>query len=273
MPPLISCLMVTQPGREPLIRKAIACFRRQTYEHRELIIVHDACSDTDAFGQFLQEEAAARIVRSEPGRTLGELRNLAIEHANGELVCQWDDDDQYHPDRLLRQWEAMCESQADACFLASQLHYFVRSRDLYARDSGRRGIEGTVMHRRRLPVRYPAMGKEEDTVFMRNLASHGNTTVLSGAPWLYLRVYHGSNTWDEKHHRGMMRSAWDVNLLRQWQNEITTHIDSYEIALPVTVRGRNGRAFSIPSFTANEGVPPLTDRLTAGPTARACADS
>ena len=39
MKPLISCLMVTQPGRETTIRKALACFRRQTYEPRELVVV------------------------------------------------------------------------------------------------------------------------------------------------------------------------------------------------------------------------------------------
>ncbi len=274
MPPLISCLMVTQPGRATLIQKAVACFHRQTYEQRELVIVHDSHSNADAFGQFLQTEIeSARIVSAEPGRTLGELRNVAIEQAKGELVCQWDDDDQYHPDRLKRQSDAMRESQADACFLASQLHYFAESRDLYARDMGRRGIEGTVMHRRRLPARYPAMGKEEDTVFMRNLASHSSTTVLHGAPWLYLRVFHGNNTWDEKHHRGMMRSAWDVTLLRQWQDDIVTHIESYDIDHPVTVRGRNGRAFSISTPTISKGVLPPTDSLIAGPTARACAGS
>lgn len=162
MKPLISCLMVTQPGREPLIRKAIACFHHQTYEPRQLVIVHDApveaARHADPFEQFLQAEATfARIVHAERGKSLGELRNMAVAAAEGDLVCQWDDDDQYHPDRLMRQWEALEEAKADACFLASQLHYFAQSRELYVRDTRRVGIEGTVMHRRGLPVRYPAV--------------------------------------------------------------------------------------------------------------------
>jgi glycosyltransferase involved in cell wall biosynthesis len=243
--------MVTQPGREPLIRKALACFRQQTYEHRELVVVHDAprqsSDQADSFERFLQTEMkSVRIVSIEPGRSLGELRNLAIESAKGELVCQWDDDDQYHPNRLARQWEAMFDAKADACFLASQLHYFARSRELFVRDTGRRGIEGTVMHRRDLPVRYPAMGKEEDTVFMHELVKRFSTTVLHGDPWLYLRVFHGSNTWDEGHHRRMMRSAWDVGLLRTWKEEITRQMVSYDVERPVTIRGRDGRAFGMP---------------------------
>ncbi len=249
MKPLISCLMVTQPGRETLVRKAVACFRRQTYERRELVVVHDA-PGSDAlkpsFEQFLRSEAEfARIIGCEAGKSLGELRNAAIDEARGDLVCQWDDDDQYHPDRLARQSEAIHEAKADACFLASQLHHFARSGDLFVRDTGRRGIEGTIMHRRDLPVRYPAMGKEEDTVFMRAIVKGFNTTVLHGAPWLYLRVFHGNNTWNEKHHRGMMRSAWDVRLLREWQDEITRHLECYDLEQPLVVRGRNGRAFSV----------------------------
>jgi len=249
--PLISCLMVTQPGRETLIRRAIACFERQTYERRELVVVHDAPNATgdgrDSLARFLRTEAeSARIVSAEPGRSLGELRNRAIEQAGGDLVCQWDDDDQYHPDRLARQWEAMQEAKADACFLASQLHYFAGSRELFVRDVGTRGIEGTVMHRRDLPVRYPAMAKEEDTVFMRELVKRFNTTVLHGEPWLYLRVFHGNNTWDEQHHRRMMQSAWDVETLRAWQDELTRQTRSYDLLRPVTVRGRDGRAFGIP---------------------------
>lgn len=256
MKPLISCLMVTQPGREPLARKAVDCFRRQTYERCELVIVPDATKmesvdpggERNTFEQFLHETADdARVVWTPPGKSLGELRNAALEAAKGEFICQWDDDDQYHPDRVTRQWEALTETQADACFLASQLHYFAGSRELYVRDTGRRGIEGTVMHRRDLPVRYPAIGKEEDTVFMRDLARRFSTTILHGTPWLYLRVFHGSNTWDEAHHRYMMHSSWDVHLLRTWQDEIVRHTQSYDIEGPVTVRGHDGRAFGISS--------------------------
>jgi glycosyltransferase involved in cell wall biosynthesis len=40
------------------------------------------------------------VVKREPGRTLGSLRNLDIEMAQGEYVCQWDDDDWYHAGRI-----------------------------------------------------------------------------------------------------------------------------------------------------------------------------
>ena len=242
--------MVTQPGREPLIRKAIACFHHQTYEPRQLVIVHDepiqAGRRVGPFEECLQAEGSfARIVHAERGKSLGELRNRAIQAAEGEIVCQWDDDDQYHPDRLMRQWEAMGRAKADACFLASQLHYFAQARELYVRDTRRVGIEGTVMHRRDLPVQYPAMGKEEDSVFMQRLTKRFSATVLQNAPWLYLRVFHGSNTWDENHHRRMMRCAWDVERLRTWRGELEEALAFYDLEYPITVRAQVGRAFAV----------------------------
>ncbi len=265
MHPLINCLMVTQPGREAFARKAVACFQAQTYERRELVIVYDAdrpdCAlptvdslrsaggRTDGVGGPTGNVATStsrlvRVINGDCGKSLGELRNLTLDSAAGDVVCQWDDDDQSHPERLARQWEAMREVKAGSCLMSSQFHYFSQSNQIFVRDTGTRGIECTMMHRVDLPVRYPALEKEEDTAFMRGLKRF-RTTILQDVPWLYLRLFHGENTWDEEHHRTMMHNTWEVGVLRERQQEIASRLQSYDIERPVTVCGSDGPAFTV----------------------------
>jgi glycosyltransferase involved in cell wall biosynthesis len=205
--------------------------------------------ETGAGGGHVRKVAAStsrpvRIINGGCGKTLGELRNMALDSAAGDVACQWDDDDQSHPERLARQWEAMRQAKADACFLASQFHYFTRSRELFVRDTGKRGIECTVMHRTDLPVRYPALERAEDTAFMVGLKRF-RCAVLPGVPWLYLRLFHGENTWDEEHHRQMMRHTWDVVFLGARKEELAARLESYDIERPVTVCGHDGPAFRV----------------------------
>ena len=47
-----------------------------------------------------------RVVYIGPGVSLGAARNLTVDTARGAYVCQWDDDDLYHPERLRIQYEA-----------------------------------------------------------------------------------------------------------------------------------------------------------------------
>src|ERR1700690_3838974 len=100
---MISCLTVTREARFTSLKLAIADYTHQTWPERELVIVHDG---SDAFDAELRTLAAAHpaaaiAIHREPARrTLGELRNVAIDAARGDIVCQWDDDDRYHPRRL-----------------------------------------------------------------------------------------------------------------------------------------------------------------------------
>ena len=241
MEPLVSCLIVTQGGREALARRAIDCWRRQSYRPLELVIVSDGSIElTNSVRAFAPE---AVVVLTAPGQTLGELRNKSIAASSGDILCQWDDDDQYHPERVAKQFEWMQSRDADACFLSMQLHYFTDTRELYVRDTGLRGIEGTVMHRRKPEVSYPALSKGEDTRFMERLRDRYRAAVLDGYPWLYLRVFHGKNTFDEEHHRGTKAGSLDRRSLEAIRSELARQLDHYQIGHPVTVCGQDGKAF------------------------------
>ena len=97
--------------------------------------------------------AGIRVRRAVSNLRLGGLRTLAIERAQGDWICQWDDDDRYHPARLQMQWDAVTAEGAAVNYLADQLHWF-RAEGLLCWDDWDREpypmnfIQGTILARR-----------------------------------------------------------------------------------------------------------------------------
>jgi hypothetical protein len=202
--PLLSCMMVTR-RRARLARRAIDCFRAQTYPEKELIIIDD--DDDDTLARHVEGLADPRIVhvRLPPGNTpLGELRNLAVDRSRGAFVCQWDDDDLSHTRRLSLQMSARASLDADACFLARhQLLWLDRPR---LAISNRRVWEGSMICARDRMPRYQALRRGEDTPVVHELLEHRRVVVLD-APELYTYVFHGTNTFQESHFETMWSAA------------------------------------------------------------------
>src|SRR5262249_59470665 len=114
--PLVSCLMLSRGERFPALH-AIECFQRQTYPHRELVVVIDRPKGTLAEHIAELDDSRIRVVTSTEERALGQLRNLAVASAQGEYVCNWDDDDLSAPDRIQAQLDALHAHDAAACVL------------------------------------------------------------------------------------------------------------------------------------------------------------
>ena len=72
---LISCVCLTIPGREHFLQRALDCFARQTYPHKELIVVDGP-------------------------ETVGAKRNIGCKASQGVYVALFDDDDYSSPKRL-----------------------------------------------------------------------------------------------------------------------------------------------------------------------------
>ncbi len=217
---MISCITITQAGREPMVADAMADFARQTVVSRELLIVHDGDAGLHerltrlADSPAMQcERAQIRVERAEPGLSLGALRNIATDRAHGEWICQWDDDDRYHPERLQLQWQAAQRERADCCFLVDQLHWFRQTGALYWDDWDSEPypmnfVQGTLLCKRARMPRYPELRRGEDTAFTWDLlrASHDEGFVvarLRGVGWCYIYSYHGANAWDAAHHEAI----------------------------------------------------------------------
>lgn len=119
-PPLVSCVMVTR-GIVPILRHSVECFCRQTYPNRELVVVYDGEQEgIEAFFRSMQLPKVT-LVSVPSVFSLGELRNIGIARASGQIIAQWDDDDLFDPLRLSLCVRTLLESGTAAVFLGSWL--------------------------------------------------------------------------------------------------------------------------------------------------------
>ena len=200
--PLISCLCVTHQKPE-MLRRVIGCFQCQTYPNRQLVLVYE---ETDlptaryiANQSFNDKVKVIMVPRNSPELSLGALRNLSVEQADGEYLCQWDDDDWYDPERLSTQLKVLLYSGKPACILSRWI--ILDSCRKVAYLSNRRLWEGSIMCRRDIMVRkpYAAVSKGEDTEIIHDLYRQGHLEVIEDVPEIYVYIYHGGNTWESEH--------------------------------------------------------------------------
>ncbi len=190
VPAKVSCLMVTKK-RVRLAMRAIACYRAQTYPRTQLIIIDDDPDPTlEQRVRALADPDIVHVRLPARNRSLGALRNLAVQHATGEYVTQWDDDDLSHPLRLELQMSALHAAAADACSLLRHQVFSPDKRRLA--DSVRRIWEGSLLCRKDLLPRYPARRKGEDSPAVEAVARTSRMALLD-VPQLYTYIFHGGN--------------------------------------------------------------------------------
>ena len=208
---MISCFTVTQEGRLDSLAHAVGDFARQTERDRELVILHDGGAgfhESVTAVAHAQDGASVRVLQvpRAPRQTLGTLRNAAVDAARGEYVCQWDDDDRYHPRRLEVQLAALRAAKSDASFLSDQLHFFVDAREMYWDDWSDEPypldlVPGTLFARREALARYPDQARGEDSGLVVAMLRHGRTFArVREQGYLYVYVFDGRNTFDQAHH-------------------------------------------------------------------------
>lgn len=202
--PTISCLMVTK-NRFELAQWAMQCFAEQTYPNTELVIIDDG-EDTR-----LEEHVAAsqdeniRLRRlPDENKSLGELRNLALETATGSYVCQWDDDDLVDPERLARQMAVIRQADVDACFLLRWLIWWPHLERFALSQT--RIWEGSMVCRKEIVPPYPTLRRGEDSVIVSQMLG-GTSIALLDQPLLYTYIVHGRNTWDLAHFDSFWKKA------------------------------------------------------------------
>src|SRR5262249_29150528 len=132
----VSCLMGTLPSvrRFAPFQRSIAAYCAQTPSRKELVVLVDLRSAA-ARGALPRPVAALGrddigLMECAEGLPLGSLRNLSRERAEGEVQCQWDDDDLYHPQRLSAQLAALAASGGQAVYLQEVMQFFPASRQL-----------------------------------------------------------------------------------------------------------------------------------------------
>jgi glycosyltransferase involved in cell wall biosynthesis len=257
--PMISCLMVTL-DRLSLAKRAIASYADQRYPNKELVIVTDG---TARFREALERYVAARgieqvrfVYPAGTSLTLGALRNRSLEEARGALVCQWDDDDCSHPDRLMEQAGDMLRRNARASFMTDHLQLIAEQRILCWVDwtlGGTQGAAqlapGTLMMFRDDRFRYPEHGPSarqgEDSVLLSQIYATVPVAHARDLGHLYLYQYHGRNTFSREHHYHLANFRSTTARMKENEVKLRNAVTYYAIARPVVVMAQEGPVFAL----------------------------
>lgn len=123
------------------LEEAIRSVRRQNYQAREILVVDDASSDESA---RIAESLGCRCIRMPKNHGAAAARNIGVTLATSEFVAFLDQDDRWHPNKLLDQITHMIE-HPELQLTMTHLRYFVDGDNLppwsarIARDSAKQG--------------------------------------------------------------------------------------------------------------------------------------
>jgi len=177
--PLISCVMLTMPGREAMADEARRCFQRQTWLPRELIVI------------------------AGPG-SIGQKRNRGNGWAAGEIICHWDDDDWSAPGRLADQAERLMGGNFDMSAYHSMIFADPDTREAWRYCGTAKYAVGTsMMYWRRFWMNRPFLDTNcaEDNAFLYGDPDHdrapARVTSVDGTDFVMARIHPG-NTLDKR---------------------------------------------------------------------------
>lgn len=197
--PPVTAVMITGLCREryAMARISIECFKSQSYPNKNLLIVNHGEESLATADSRIRE---LRIQKSR-WQTVGDLRNLALEHATGDFIINWDDDDWHHPRRIEVQMQARAEDTA--VLLRTRIHHdLISGYSRYAEYP--KGAEATILHPRRVPYRYPSLLRGSDSVFAQQFRVRLR---IENDPALHIRFFHGRNLWDAAHIMGPLAGS------------------------------------------------------------------
>jgi len=211
MYPLISCICVTD-NRTDLLKRAINCFASQNYPNKELVISYPIkdSQTRELLDELLQRSdlSVLRVTRANE-ESVGNARNQAISKCNGDYVCVWDDDDWYHPSRLSFQFNSMATTGVgfNASVLTRLLLFDNTTKKAYMSFSY--CWENTLLCRKEfiLQNQYAHQNRGEDTHIIKFLDGKKFLHHIQEAPFLYVYIYHGQNTWNYKHYEYLMNKS------------------------------------------------------------------
>jgi len=223
--PKVSCLMVTA-NRKHLMKRSIKCFCDQHYENKEMVVIDDGEQDLEEVLSDLPSSQLQYVkLENKPENTLGKLRNRSLSEATGDFLIQWDDDDWYHPERITIQSKVL-RNGYDACCLSGALMHLDEEPYMNHPYIGflPDGIPGSIMHRRDSAIRYPHKRRAEDTIYLKEWIQKRYQQLPDEYSYLFIRCYHGSNTWEKEHFLRRIRNNPKDAVLYIWHKMIKGHL-------------------------------------------------
>jgi glycosyltransferase involved in cell wall biosynthesis len=191
--PLVSAVIPTA-NRPGLIGMAIACFERQTYESRELLILDDG----ESIRHLIPDDERIRYFRLQERMVLGEKQNLGCELARGGIICHWDDDDWSAADRIAQQVKAL-ESSGKAVTAFQTMLYFdvLERRAWHYRGPGDSGAGNSLCYLKSFwsDDRFPRISVGHDSYMLLQANKRGELFCPAGSDQM-VALRHSSNVSD-----------------------------------------------------------------------------
>ncbi|MCP4368491.1 MAG: glycosyltransferase [Deltaproteobacteria bacterium] len=229
--PPVSCIMPTY-NRRPFVPQAIKYFLEQDYPDKELIIVDDG---TDVIEDLVPDVPQIIYIPLHKKRSIGEKRNIAIEHSHADIILHWDDDDWHARHRIRYQVGELIRNDAEICGTPRLLFYDIRSHRLWRYDyllQKRKWFAGQALcytkdfWRER---KFDDVNIGEDTRFLWKKMSNQMSTLKSYD--FCVAMIHGNNVaqkslsgscWSERQDiniKDIVKTDWD------FYSSFITHID------------------------------------------------
>lgn len=128
--PLIT-IAITCFNAEATIERAVSSALSQTWKHREIIIVDDYSTDMSwsILNQLAEKFPELIILRNQVNKGAAFSRNRLVDHANGDYIAFFDDDDLSDPERIFYQYQAIqaykekSNTNRIACFVSGVRRY------------------------------------------------------------------------------------------------------------------------------------------------------
>ena len=258
--PKISCVMVTN-GRPEHVRRSVACYLRQTYPVRELVVVSQGTpAVNEELRAYLTSLARPDIsfFQAPTELSLGGMRNLSVELTQGQVICQWDDDDLSHPLRLARQYNALMSDGVVCAAYQQHMKWFEDTNEMYWIDwsveqgEDRRYLHGTAMFYKDTFCRlgnmmYPDFGpqsaREEDWNAVQKMLKRGSIAgIVDGYQYIY--TYHGNNIYWRSHHELVLQKrVYSKAELLERRGSLTQALRDCGVDRPVKLCALDGPAF------------------------------
>ena len=102
-PPKVSVIIPTY-NRADILPRAVSSALSQTYDDCEIIIVDDCSTDHTRETVSAWSEERIRYIRHAENRRQSGALNTGIDNARGQYVAFLDDDDEWVPTKLERQF-------------------------------------------------------------------------------------------------------------------------------------------------------------------------
>jgi hypothetical protein len=223
-PGLVSIVMPTY-NRPALVQHAIGMIRQQTHQNIQIVIVDDSTENLQGGNCSAPD---IKYIRLKSKFSMGAKHDIALDAADGEWICHWDDDDWFARDRVERQLAFMAAEKAQVCGIGRDLVLStdgawwrivkpVGDKSWIGNGHGRALYDfhdGTAIFRKDAIPSSASYGDyqiSQKEVFL-------NSLLRSGAKWCRLEndgkfvyIRHALNTWrfdEERVRRPADRPAW-----------------------------------------------------------------